>query len=415
MLSPEAVAQPWLELLRRASAAPPLPPASLAEGLPWRRAAADVLIVGGGRAGLIAARRLALAGRRVLLVEAERLGGIARFLPDLAGGLTKLMLQARTAGAELRERTLCLGLYDGATRALLLGPDGPEMVEIGALVVAAGAYDRLPAFAGNDLPGIVGARAFLRLAVANALPEGARIGLYADEASAQRLLEAAHALGIAWSWVAGPGALADTAPGSYPQFRLRKAFGRSRIAGVELEPRLRLDCELLVLGFSQPAYELQMQAGRRAVLAGDPPAVRTAGPALLPLLEVGEAAGLAHGPGFTRQVEIAVQSWIEDPHIAAPAPAEYAPAAAPDPEAFLCLCEDVRVGDCVRAIEDGFAEVELLKRRTGAGTGPCQGKLCHAELMACLARAGRTAALPTVRPLIRPVRLDALAGADDGP
>ena len=141
---------------------------------------------------------------------------------------------------------------------------------------------------------------------------------------------------------------------------------------------------------------------------------RTPGPALLPLLELGEAAGWADGPDFSSRVESAVQSWIEDPHVAAPVPAEHAPAAAPDPDAFLCLCEDVRIGDCMRAIEDGFDDIELLKRRTGAGTGPCQGKLCHAELMACLARAGRAAALPTVRPLLRPVRLDALAGADDG-
>src|SRR5204863_7942889 len=88
-------------------------------------------------------------------------------------------------------------------------------------------------------------------------------------------------------------------------------------------------------------------------------------------------------------------------------------AAAPSPLAFVCLCEDVRRRDVETAIADGFADVELLKRRTGAGTGPCQGKLCHAELMACLARAGRPLALPTVRPLLRPVRLDALAGADD--
>ena len=53
-----------------------------------------------------------------------------------------------------------------------------------------------------------------------------------------------------------------------------------------------------------------------------------------------------------------------------------------------------------------------LKRRTGAGTGPCQGKLCHGEMLACLAAAGRPVALPTVRPLLRPTTLAALAAAD---
>ena len=50
----------------------------------------------------------------------------------------------------------------------------------------------------------------------------------------------------------------------------------------------------------------------------------------------------------------------------------------------------MRRRDVETAIADGFADVELLKRRTGAGTGPCQGKLCHGEMLACLAD------LPTV-------------------
>ena len=136
-------------------------------------------------------------------------------------------------------------------------------------------------------------------------------------------------------------------------------------------------------------------------------------PILLPLLELGEAASVADGPDFAERVEAALQAWIADPNVPAAAAPEPALEQS-DPQAFLCLCEDVRVGDCTRAIADGYADIELLKRRTGASTGPCQGKLCHAELMACLARAGRNPALPTVRPVLRPVRLDVLAGADDG-
>ena len=145
----------------------------------------------------------------------------------------------------------------------------------------------------------------------------------------------------------------------------------------------------------------------------DPPVVRTAGPALLPLLELGDAVGSAESEAFDRQIEAAVASWIANPDFMIEPPTSTLPKQ-PDRRAFLCLWEDVRVGDCEQAIADGFDNIELLKRRTGAGTGPCQGKLCHAELMACLARAGRRPALPTVRPLLRPVRLDALAGADDG-
>jgi sarcosine oxidase, subunit alpha len=410
---PDALRQPWLELLRRLSSAGPLPASGTREALPWRQSSCDVLIVGGGRAGMIAAARIAARGRKTLLVEAERFGGIARFLPARSREVAALVAQAREAGAELRQSALCLGLYDGATRALILGPQGPEMIALDALVVAAGAYDRLPACRGNDLPGILGGRAFLRLAAARMLPKGWRIGLYADEASAPRLLDAATATGIAWHWIAGPGALPAAQALAFAKARLRRVSGPGRVAEAEFDSGIRLACDLLVLGFNQPVYELQMQAGRRAVLAGDPPVVRTAGPALLPLLEVGEAAGLADDADFVHRVEAAIEGWLADPARNGGAEPQRIAAEAPDPEAFLCFCEDVRHGDCQRAIEDGYGDIELLKRRTGAATGPCQGKLCHAELMACLLRAGKPAALPTQRPLLRPVRLDALAGADD--
>ena len=81
---------------------------------------------------------------------------------------------------------------------------------------------------------------------------------------------------------------------------------------------------------------------------------------------------------------------------------------------MLCPCEDVRVGDVRRAIAGGFNNVEVAKRRTGAGTGPCQGKLCHHALLSCLAEAGLPIALPTVRPLVRPVKLSAFVGDSDG-
>lgn len=85
---------------------------------------------------------------------------------------------------------------------------------------------------------------------------------------------------------------------------------------------------------------------------------------------------------------------------------------APD-AAFVCLCEDVRFRDVRQAVQDGFNDIELVKRRTGAGTGPCQGKLCHAELLRCVSECGVPARLPTMRPLIRPVPLGAFRGNPD--
>jgi bacterioferritin-associated ferredoxin len=43
---------------------------------------------------------------------------------------------------------------------------------------------------------------------------------------------------------------------------------------------------------------------------------------------------------------------------------------------ILCRCEDVTAKDVERAVATGFADLEEVKRYTGFGTGPCQGKEC---------------------------------------
>jgi sarcosine oxidase subunit beta len=50
-------------------------------------------------------------------------------------------------------------------------------------------------------------------------------------------------------------------------------------------------------------------------------------------------------------------------------------------KAIVCACEDVSVHDVEDAIAHGFGDIESLKRYTGLGTGPCQGKSCQASAM----------------------------------
>ena len=50
-------------------------------------------------------------------------------------------------------------------------------------------------------------------------------------------------------------------------------------------------------------------------------------------------------------------------------------------KAIVCACEDVSVHDVEAAIAHGFGDIESLKRYTGLGTGPCQGKSCEAGAM----------------------------------
>lgn len=44
----------------------------------------------------------------------------------------------------------------------------------------------------------------------------------------------------------------------------------------------------------------------------------------------------------------------------------------------LCRCEDVTLHDVEHSIDLGYADIEEVKRYTGFGTGPCQGKECLA-------------------------------------
>jgi len=84
-------------------------------------------------------------------------------------------------------------------------------------------------------------------------------------------------------------------------------------------------------------------------------------------------------------------------------------------KAFLCACEDVTPKDIQRAFERGYRDLESVKRYTGLGTGPCQGKSCLAMAAKELLRLGATpgeVAPFTVRPPLHPTALGQLAALD---
>jgi bacterioferritin-associated ferredoxin len=43
---------------------------------------------------------------------------------------------------------------------------------------------------------------------------------------------------------------------------------------------------------------------------------------------------------------------------------------------IVCRCEDVTLDDVQHTLDLGYRSVEEVKRYTGLGTGPCQGKEC---------------------------------------
>jgi len=105
------------------------------------------------------------------------------------------------------------------------------------------------------------------------------------------------------------------------------------------------------------------------------------------------------------------------------------PPAAGSPDAVLCFCEDVRGWEVRAELVAGYADPELVKRRTGALTGACQGKYCLSAISCAIGGGDGDAPsgdappsdappgdlhLPTGRPPLRPIRLRDLV-AEDAP
>lgn len=81
---------------------------------------------------------------------------------------------------------------------------------------------------------------------------------------------------------------------------------------------------------------------------------------------------------------------------------------------LVCLCEDVTIDELRSAIRRGFGDIEEIKRITGIGTGPCQGKQCLYLLRKLLAEETVVSIdeipLTTLRPPLTPVQFGKLAG-----
>lgn len=92
---------------------------------------------------------------------------------------------------------------------------------------------------------------------------------------------------------------------------------------------------------------------------------------------------------------------------------------------FLCRCEDVTHAELEHAFAAGLRTIEEIKRYTGFGTGPCQGKECLATVARELVRLGHAETSSpssssssslrpfTARPPTEPVSFGALASVPD--
>jgi sarcosine oxidase subunit alpha len=81
---------------------------------------------------------------------------------------------------------------------------------------------------------------------------------------------------------------------------------------------------------------------------------------------------------------------------------------------FVCFCEDLTAKDIEQGIDEGFRDIQTLKRYSTVTMGPCQGKMCLKAVNRMTAeRTGATIdeiGVTTARPPVQPVPLGALAG-----
>ena len=81
---------------------------------------------------------------------------------------------------------------------------------------------------------------------------------------------------------------------------------------------------------------------------------------------------------------------------------------------IVCRCEDVTLADIEHTLAIGYRTVEEVKRYTGLGTGPCEGKECMLHAARLCARAGAATVEPfTSRPPVQPAPLAIFAAQDE--
>ncbi len=139
----------------------------------------DVLVVGGGPAGLTATIELARLDYKIILVDdKERLGGklvlqTHKFFGSIADCYagTRGIDIARQLEAEVREfenvriftQSSVVGIYKDQKAGVFINQANYAVVDFAGLVVSAGAREKSLLFNGNDLPNVYGAGAFQTL------------------------------------------------------------------------------------------------------------------------------------------------------------------------------------------------------------------------------------------------------------
>ena len=404
----------------------------------------DVLVIGGGPAGLAAAYAASATGARVMLAESA---------PELWPRAPGDRGPVRAAGARLAIapetrvllRTTAVGAYDAgyvvlAERRTDHEPGEPPPgvarerlwhVRARQVVLATGAHERPVAFAGNDLPGVMLAGSAREYLERFGVLAGSRAVLLTTNDAGYDAAAALAAAGLELAAVVDPRhgdrAVPDGAE-HLPGAVVCAAEGERRVTAAVVGDRA-IDCDLLLVagGWSPVVHLLSQAQGSVRWDAGAGGFVPDAVPdgwhvagAVTGAYDhdacvaQGAAAGAAatgagspDGAVHATAAEPATLLWSVPP-----------PAGRGEDDCFVDQQRDATVADVRRAAAAGLRSPEHVKRFTTIGTANDQGRtsgVLTLGVMAELLEQPLDALGPTTfRPPFTPVSFALLAGPDRG-
>lgn len=412
----------------------------------------DLLVIGSGPAGLMAARVAGRAGADVILAEEDReMGGrLLSEAPEIDGRPGDLWARellaelAAMPNVRLMPRTTVTGAHDHGTYGALerVGLDVAPVEDLPRecfwrivakrAILAAGALERPIAHPDNDRPGVMLASA-VRAYVRRWGVDPGGVVVFGNNDSALACAHALTAEGVRVAAYVDPRPLAPVEEFRVYCGEIVGTSGRRGLRSVRIRHRGGSDevaADTLALsGGWNPTLHLACHMGGRpdwdeAIAAFVPR------PGMVPGLAVaGAAAGrfstaacLADGAAAARQALADLDFAPPDPAVPGAEDGAYAVAplwevAAPG-RAWLDFANDVTTKDVVLAAQEGFASVEHMKRYTTQGMAPDQGKSSNVAALAVLAAAtGRTipeTGITTFRPPFVPVSIAALGAGGRG-